>query len=455
MSKNSPAGYVPVARALSPEDYTREKTYKMTRLPVALASTIIPDAYRSQAFFEAEQQRVWAGGWVCVGYTSQVAEAGQTLVTEVAGQSFFITRDKAGTLRAFHNVCRHRGSQLLCQDGKHEVIRCPYHGWGYGLDGTLLGTPYFKGLDVPPEQQAIFDMSEAKKFRKEDFPLLPVTVDRWGCFVFLNLSPNPTPLLEWLGDLPQRLARYPLHELKMVRRRTLTIQSNWKLIAENFMEYYHLPWVHPELCNVSGFNDHYRVQGPGMYTGMCTYPISRDEETVRFDLPNMPGLNKPESRTAYWFLVFPNIALFLLPNHLFMLLFRPDGPSRATEFADLLVHPNLLGGAESDKKVDDVFKFWDMVNNQDIWAVENVQRGVQSRAYPGGRMCYRFEEPVHRYQNMVIDRMVGLHRIPAGDPQEDPAWLEVLAKDDPKSNVLVGGKQHRVVTEPGKFVGAK
>ncbi|MBL9213846.1 MAG: aromatic ring-hydroxylating dioxygenase subunit alpha [Opitutaceae bacterium] len=431
-------------RELSSADYTSEETYRATRLPVTLASTIIPDAYRSAEFHHLEQERIWSGGWVCVGYVSQVAQPGDTFVTNIAGQSFLVTRDRGGGLRAFHNVCRHRGSQLVDKDGNYDVIRCPYHAWGYALDGKLLGTPYFKGLDVPPEQQAQFDMSEAKGFRKEDYPLLSVTVDAWGCFVFLNLSPRPTPLAEWLGDLPARLARYPLADLKLVRRQALTLKCNWKLIAENFMEYYHLPWVHPELCNVSGFNDHYRVQGPGLYTGMCTFPLSKDDETVKLDLPPMPGLSAAEAQTAYWFLIFPNVALFLLPNHLFTLVFKPDGTNRAVEYADLLVHPDAGSGPAVERSIDDIFSFWTMVNAQDVTAVERVQAGLESAAYPGGRMCYRFEEPVHRYQNMVIDRMVGRHRVPPGDAEEDPDWVAALRSATPKAKTLVGGKQHRM-----------
>lgn len=433
---------------LTAEDFTREDTYRATRLPVTLASTIVPDAYRSEEFHRIERERVWAGGWVCVGYTSQAARPGDTFVARIAEQQFLITRGTDGELRAFHNVCRHRGSQLVCKDGHYDVFRCPYHAWGYGLDGALLGTPYFKGLDVPPEQQAQFDMTEARGFRKEDYPLLPVAVDSWGSFVFLNLSDRPEPLSEWLGDLPKRLARYPLGELALVRRQSLEIQSNWKLIAENFMEYYHLPWVHPELCNVSGFNDHYRVQGPGLYTGMCTFPISQDEETVRLELPAMPGLSKSEEHTAYWFLIFPNVALFLLPNHLFVLLFKPDGVRRTIEYADLLVHPNAVSAPDSDRKIDEVFAFWTMVNRQDVSAVERVQAGLESRAYPGGRMCYRFEEPVHRYQNMVIDRMVGRHRVPPGDAHDDPGWVAALSATEPRAKQRVGGKQHKMAENP-------
>jgi len=442
----APHSFARPTRILSAEDYTREETYRATRLPVNLASTIIPDAYRSQRFYEVEQDRLWSKSWVCVGYASQVGAPGEVLTATVAGQPFLVTRDRDGRLHAFYNVCRHRGSQLVCKDGVHDIIRCPYHGWGYALDGRLLGTPYFKGLDIPEEQRAAFDMSEAKEFCRDDYGLLRVRAETWGCFVFLNLDPDARPLAESLGDLPQRLARYPLAELKLVRRRPMEIQANWKLIAENFMEYYHLPWVHPELCNISGFNDHYRAQGPGLYTGMCTYPLSKDPHTANFELPAMKGLSPVEAQTAYWLLVFPNLALFLLPNHLFTLLFRPDGTGRSLETADLLVHPDVLTGPDAEKQVDAVFAFWDMVNQQDIHGVETVQKGVQATAYPGGRMCYRFEEPVHRFQNMVIDRMVGKHRIPAGDPQEDPGWIEALKADDPKAKPLVGSKRLKAAT---------
>ena len=403
--------------------YTNENTYRYTRLPVERALTLNPNAYRTPEFFAVELEQVWARGWVCVGYTAQVAQPGDMLVTSIGDQPLFVTRNKQGALRAFYNVCRHRGSQLLSENCNHEVIRCPYHCWGYSLDGELLGAPYFKGLDVPPEEQALYDTSEVQEFRKEDYPLLPVRVDHWGCFVFVNLSEDAPPLREWLGDLPERFAHFPLDELQLVRRREIPINANWKLIAENFMEYYHLPWVHPELCNVSGFKDHYRYQGPGMYTGMCTSPLTYDPNTVRLDLPNMPGLNPTESRSAYWVWMFPNVAWFLLPNHLFTLLVRPDTHGRTLECADMLVHPSALQQPDAQQRIDAVFAFWDMVNSQDIGAVERVQRGLTARAYKGGRMCFRFEEPVHRFQNMVIDRMVGRQRVPEGDATEEAPVL--------------------------------
>ena len=148
----------------SREAFTREETYRATRLPVDRATTLIPDAYRSPEFFEVERERVFAKSWVCVGYTAQAAAPGDTFLATVAGQPLIVTRDKGGRLRAFYNVCRHRGSQLCAEDGHRDLFRCPYHSWGYALDGRCLGTPYFKGLDVPERDRAAFDTSKAKAF---------------------------------------------------------------------------------------------------------------------------------------------------------------------------------------------------------------------------------------------------------------------------------------------------
>lgn len=400
--------------AIAETDYCAAQTYASSRLPVSEASTLIPDAYRDDRFYRTEIERLWSRSWVCVGYECQVKNAGDVLTAEVAGQSLLVVRDKQDRLHAFHNVCRHRGAKLVDEKTTRcSVIRCPYHSWGYGLDGTLLGAPYFQGLDVPPGAAEQFRMraEEAGKFCKKDYGLLSVPIDCWGGMLFVNLDGGAGPLSRWIGDLADRYARYPFDQLQLVRRKAYSIKANWKLVAENFMEYYHLPWVHPELCNISGFKNHHRCQGPGMYTGMCTSPLSVDPDTVKLDLPTFSGLNDTEAQSAYFILLFPNVAIWLFPNHMLTLLYQPTGARSTLEHMDMLVIPSQL----DDTKLDHVFEFWDMVNQQDIEIVERVQEGLLSTAYPGGRMCYDFEEPVHRFQNMVIDRMVGIDRIPPGD----------------------------------------
>lgn len=400
------------------EAFTQEATYRLTRNPVERALTLIPEAYHSAEYYAVEQERVFGRSWVAVGCASQVARPGEVLVAEVAGQSLLVVRNRAGALRAFYNICRHRGAQLLSASGcVDRMFRCPYHAWAYDLDGACLGTPLFEGSGIPPEQEAVFDMREVPEFRKDDHGLLPVRAESWGGFVFVTLDPEARPLAEALGDLPTRLAGYDLEAWTVQRSQPYHINANWKLVAENYMEYYHLPWVHPELVQVSRMEDHYRWQGPGLYTGMTTSPVSPDtEEGGWLSLPPIQRLNASDRVSGRFVYLFPNLAISVLPNHLFAMLLTPAGPGRTVEQTYLLSHPESLAPADSARGLDKLMKFWDLVNQQDIAIVERVQRGLESAlAYPGGRMCYKFEEPLHRFYNMLIDHLIGQVRIPPGD----------------------------------------
>ena len=411
------------ARPIDPARFTAEDTYARTRLPVDLASTLIPDAYCSPEFFALERERVFASSWVAVGLVADVDAPGRCVVVEVAGRSIIVTRNRHGELRGFHNVCRHRATKLLDGDarevGRHGRIRCPYHSWTYDTDGRCLGTPLFEGSDVPAGEEAVFD-TVARGFDKADHGLLTVAVDSWGFFLFVNLSPDPEPLTTALGDLPQRFAGYGLEAWVPARRRTYEVAANHKLIGENFMEYYHLPWVHPELNQVSKFSDHYRWQGPGRYTGMCTTPVSGNTDAGGWDgLRPLSTLGPADADAGRFVWLFPSTALVVLPNHVFVLFNRPVAADRTVETAVLLTHPESMDGEGGDDRAEDgveqLAKFWDLVNRQDLEIVERVQEGLANPAYRGGRMCFRFEEPLHRFQNMVIDKMVGLDRVPGGD----------------------------------------
>ncbi len=410
------------ARPVDPAAFTDERLYAHTRLPVESSSTLIPDAYTSPEFFTLEQEKVFATGWVAVGCLQEVDRPGACLVAQVAGRSVIVTRNRGGELRAFHNVCRHRATALLAPDAEHvgrgDRIRCPYHAWAYDLDGACLGTPLFDDSDIPAGQEAVFDTSSARRFDRADHGLLPVAVDSWGFLVFVTLEPDPAPLVEQLGDLPQRFADYQLERWTPQRRRTYDVAANYKLVAENFMEYYHLPWVHPELSRVSKVSDHHRWQGPGMYTGMCTTPVSRNSDAGGWDgLDPVRSLSGQDADSGRFVWLFPSTALSVLPNHAFVLFTRPVGPDRTVETAVILSHPDSLARPDSGTGLDQLEEFWDLVNRQDVEIVERVQEGIQNPAYRGGRMCFRFEEPLHRFQNMVIDRMVGRQRIPGGDTE--------------------------------------
>lgn len=406
------------------EDFTRPETYAQTQLPVDYATTLIPAAYTSADFYALEQEKLFAHSWVAVGLTAQVAKAGDVITVTVAGQSLIIIRDRSGQLRAFYNVCRHRGARLFDQQANApcnvHVIRCPYHSWGYDLTGACIGTPLFAGSPIPPEQQGAFTMQDVKQFDRADYSLLPVRVEAWGCLLLVNLDGAAPPLLDSLGDLPMRTSGYSLEEWTIQRHKTYHFNANWKLVAENYMEYYHLPWVHPELIKVSRMEDHYRYQGPGMYTGMTTTPVSPNTETGGWlALPPKSGLNAADAVSGRFFWLFPNTSLSILPNHLFVMLCTPDGPGHTIEETYILTHPDAVRDPSAQAELDNLLHFWDTVNQEDIAIVEQVQRGLAtSAAYQGGRMCYKFEEPIHRFQNMVIDKMLDRDQIPSGDAED-------------------------------------
>ena len=410
-------------RPVSPDAFVREDTYAATRLPVDLASTLIPDAYTSPDFHDLELDRVFARAWVPVCVTDELREPGSFVVVQVAGRSLIVCRSRSGELRAHHNVCRHRGARLVDEaHGRVErFFQCPYHAWAYDLDGACLGTPLFtRESGIPDDQQDAFDMSDVQMFDKADHALYPARVDSWGCLVFVCLDPAAPSLAHELGDLPERLAGFRLGEHRLLRRVEYEIAADWKLVAENFMEYYHLPWVHPGLVKVSPLKAHHRWQGTGKYVGFCTSPIAANTDDGGWQgLPALSTLDEDDATSARFVWLFPNIAINALPNHTFLLLARPAATGRTHEVAYLLAHPECAEGAGSalDRETDGLLAFWNDVNREDIAIVERVQSGVADPAYTGGRMCYRFEESVHRFQNMLIDSMLGIRRVPVGDDE--------------------------------------
>jgi len=398
--------------------YTQPETYGLSRLPVYQASTLIPDAYTAADFFALEQEKIFSTAWVAVGCLQQVQNPGDILVTEVAGRTFLVIRDKTGKLGAFYNVCRHRGSKLLEKSCNIKRLRCPYHAWVYGLDGQCLGTSMFRNekiVDTVPPNGGETDLSDTALFDKKNYGLLPLSVQTWGFLVFVNLSAKTTPLEEWLGDIPQKFKSHVLENWEIFGEKNYDVASNYKLIEENFMEYYHLPFVHPELTSGSRMEDHHRSQGAGMYTGMLTTPVSRDVDSVWLNLPAVQGLNKEHLEAAYHICIFPNVTITILPNHAFCMITDPIRANQTRERTFLLTPPGTLDNESHTSMFLELVKFWDMVNTQDLGIVERVQLGLSNTAFTGGRMCPKFEEPLHRYQNWVADRMCGIQRVPSGD----------------------------------------
>jgi len=363
---------------------------------------------------------------MCVGLTSQIPNPGDTIPLEVGTQPIFLVRTKQGELKAFKNVCRHRGNKLCHQSGNSPVIMCKYHRWAYNLDGKLVATPLFSQHDSEAIKQS-FDTGHLKKFDKSEYSLFPVRLEVLGHMMFVNIDGQAPPLKEYLGDavtqMQEHLATLTTPDFVSVRTKTYHAAANWKLLAENFMEYYHLPSVHPSLVTVSGMDEHRRTQGKGTYVGFVTDPLTPSNTPADpFVIPHFPTLTGRNNTMAIWHHLFPNVFYFLLPHSMYTVISFPDpkDPKRSVEFADLSVHRSATQGPGADEKIDALWKFYDMTNDEDIGVCESVQKGLSVYEYNGGRLSFRFEETIHRFQNMVADYMTGNRVIPEGDDKVVP-----------------------------------
>ena len=387
-------------------DWTNNDAWRGTRADLHKATGLNPDCYAGEEFFALEQVRVFERAWVIVGTSPEVAEPGRLLVRRVGRRSILISRDNEGVLRGFYNTCRHRGTELAEADcDVAGTIRCPYHRWSYGLDGVLKATPRFD--DVPRQD-----------FNRSDFSLLGVRVDTWGPLLFACLDAETPPLAEWLGDLPERMAGYGFESWRIQEEATVEIAANWKLISENFQEYYHLTWVHPELAKISRVKDHYRYQGPGMYCGQTTTPVTGTAGDAWLVLPVAEGLDESDATSGRHLAVYPNVIFSVLPNHVFVMRLEPIAPGLTRETCTF-----LLPASTPPVTADDMAAtrdFWIDINNEDIDICQRGQRGLTYGHIEPGPLAPRFEQPLHRFHNMLADCLTadslqtGL-TIPAGD----------------------------------------
>ena len=394
-------------------DWTDDAAWAGTRAPLRRATGLDPAAYADERFFALEQELVFERAWVTIGLAGEVAEPGRLLVRQVGQKSIIVTRGDDGEVRGFLNSCRHRGTELADADCDIAgTIRCPYHRWGYATDGSLKATPFFD--EVPRDD-----------FDRAAHGLMAVRVAAWGPLLFACLSDETPELDVWLGDLPERMAGYGFEDWRVEESAVLDIAANWKLISENFQEYYHLTWVHPELAKVSRVQDHYRYQGTGMYCGQTTTPVSGDDRDDWLVLPAAAGLDESDAASGRHIALYPNVIFSVLPNHVFVMRLDPIAPGLTRETCTFLLPPSTpeLTGDE----LDATREFWFDVNNEDIDICQRSQRGLTRGKIPAGPLAPRFEEPLHRFHNMLADCMTadslaGI-TVPAGDDSSEESRL--------------------------------
>jgi len=337
----------------------------------------------SPEVFAEEQKKIFAKEWLLVGHQSQIATPGDYIVQRVNGESLIIIRDKGGEIHGFFNVCRHRGSRLIEDDGGNcGTIQCPYHAWTYGLDGRLIGAPH---------------MDEVPDFNKADYPLHSVNVGVWEGFIFVNLSDASTErggyksLEKWFAPLHGKFSHWNMSILRPAKRIEYDVRANWKLMFENYSECYHCPGVHPQLQKVSPYDSAENDLREGPFLGGFM-KINPGKSLTMSGNACAAFVGKIENlQQVFYYTIFPNMLVSLHPEYVMVHQLWPQSPERTLIICDWLFHPDAF--RRKDFNPQDAIEFWDMTNKQDWHVCELSQQGISSRAYTPGPFSSRESIP--------------------------------------------------------------
>ena len=356
-----------------------------------LGRTTLPARYYTDPeLFRDELERFFCQTWICAGRADQIPNAGNYFLRSVAGESIIIVRDTAGEIRAFFNVCRHRGTRL-CTTSEGSFagrIQCSYHAWTYGLDGQLVAAPH---------------MSEAA-FRREDYPLNPVHTGIWDGHIFINLAVNPETLDAQLADLPEKLTSWRMQDLRFFKRIVYDVKTNWKLVILNYNECLHCAVLHPALNRlhvyVGADNDPpqptYLGGVMGFRPGVETMSIDGKR---RRDY--LPGLSQRDRERVCYYSIYPNLLLSLHPDYIMTHTLWPLAVDRTEIICEWHFHPDEMTKPGFDPS--DAIEFWDLTNREDWGISELSQLGISSRAYKPGPYSER-EVLLHAFDRVVLDR---------------------------------------------------
>jgi phenylpropionate dioxygenase-like ring-hydroxylating dioxygenase large terminal subunit len=347
--------------------------------PSAYLSATTPDGhlYWDDEVLRTELSRFFYRNWLLIGREEHLPETGDYLTRTIGTESIMLLRDKDGQVRGFQNVCRHRGTQLLEQPkgrGLRSIV-CPYHAWNYGLDGRLIGAGH---------------MQPVQGFRKEDNGLFPVRVESAAGFLWVNLDRDAAPLKAQLGPFLDRIARFPIAQLRAGPTHTYTVDANWKLLVENYSECYHCAPIHPELNRITpyntGDNDAYFTEGKGKFSGgYQTFAGDYTSMTLTgyTRRPPLPGMNEEDRKRIYYYVLWPNSFFSLHPDYLMVHKTWPISAGRSVVENEFYFDPDAM--AKPDFDPTDAVGVWDIINRQDWHVCELAQKGTRQRDWHGGR----------------------------------------------------------------------
>lgn len=366
--------------------------YAGVRKPLLEAETLPPDCYTSEAFYKREVETIFLKVWNFIGRADRIPNAGDYFAFEFVGVPVVVVRGRDGEVRAFANSCRHRGAKVMQGEGKCTVMSCPYHAWTYAIDdGRLIGA---------------MEMDETEGFKKKDFGLLPLRLELWGGFMFLNFDKDAAPLSDWLGDLPEVLAAYRLEEMVTTRRVEYDLACNWKVYVENAMESYHVPTVHQQTLQKQKRDHNPPIPTQGEYCGLFTrHTGSRALLPGAKGFPYIENLTGLANEGTYYVLINPSTMFGLTYDCMWWLELHPISAGRTKLIVGSCFPESTTRRDDFEELVQNYYDRWNksIVEDNEISDIQQI--GLSSPFVQPGRFSY-MEPLVHTIDNWVLDRVL-------------------------------------------------
>lgn len=377
---------------MSPDQPVAELLAAAAR-PLEDARAMPPSVYTSPGFLQREIETIFSREWLCVGRSSGLANPGDYVTCDLAGQPVVVLRDREGQIRAFSNVCLHRMSTLLEGSGNARVIVCPYHAWTYGLDGKLRGAPF---------------MAQTTGFCKHDYALPEIRCEEWLGWIYITLDRDRPAVASELGALERMIAPYRMENYVECFRETHVWDTNWKVLAENFMESYHLPVCHAD--TVGGHSKLEEMECPPGLPAFNYHWITKEASLAIGNAhPSNTRLEGHWRKTTALLTLYPSHLITLTPGYFWYLSLHPKGTGQVAITFGGGLSPEFMEDPKAQDYVASLKALLDEVNLEDRGCTEKVFRGLSAGSARPGHLSY-LERPIYDFMQYIAERTAGFDR---------------------------------------------
>ncbi len=365
-----------------------EELKQNTSVPFEQAHAMPKSLYTSEQFLNQELDHIFSKDWFCAGRTDALKEIGDYTTLELAGQPIMVIRDRDGNLRAQSNVCLHRMSTLLKGRGNTKAIVCPYHAWTYNLDGSLRGAPA---------------MNRNEAFCKDKMSLPDVRCEEWEGWIMVSLNPDVKPVAGELGEVSKMIADYGMENYQQTFFETHLWDTNWKVLAENFMESYHLPVCHAG--TIGGLSKLEEMICPPGLPAFNYHTILKDESLkIALAHPNNRRIKGERRRTTYLLAIYPSLLITLTPGYFWYLSLHPNGVGQVQIMFGGGMAPEFMDDPQAQKNFESLKTLLDEVNVEDRGCTEKVYKGLCSEMAKPGPLSH-LERPNFDFAQYLASRI--------------------------------------------------